>query len=576
MSAESHFHSPEGPYLRSVDGSVFALKSGKTIIGRVISCDIQIQDPCVSRRHCALTWSMNDISVDVLGTSNPTFVNDKCIRKGQSCVLFHRDRLLLGRTALTFFNFAAETDEPEQGAEARKRLDADSTRSPSESTILSFDLDPLFPAIDKQPSTDAALRELRKAYERLSIFYDLGREVGNIFDLDSLLAKVARRIRELMPVDSGVILLRRLDSYEPFLCWSNKGFQDTSRARFSRTLVARAIEQKRGLFIPDVTSQPGLADASSVERHQIASSIIAPILIADEVLGAICLSACGRDADFGPDDLALVSGVAGEVAIAVKNTHLADEVKRTTAEKERFEREIEIAAHVQRSILPTAPPSISGLDIAGVSTAAREVGGDFFDYVHLGDNSLGTTIGDVSGKGLAAALFTLQSKNVIHAFAIDNFSPADVLRKANSVMYDDYSRAEMFLSAFYAIVDLPSKLLRYASAGHNPPLLLKADGTCSFLNSTGSLLGIFSDLAIDEEATDLARGDVLALYTDGVSEAKSHSGPQFGCKRLTEKLREYHDLPAHEIADRILQDVASHTGRIHFDDATLVVIKVQS
>jgi len=477
---------------------------------------------------------------------------------------------------LTFYNFDASTNESEELTGGRERADSDSTKSPSQSTILSFDLGPLSPAIDKQPSLEAALRQLRKAYERLSIFYDVGKEVTSIFSLDKLLAKVARRIMELMPVDGGVILLRRLGSYDPFLCWNKKGFQDASRARFSRTAVARAIKQKRGLFIPDVSSQPELADASSVERQGITSSIIAPILIADEVLGALCLSFCSHDADFGPDDLALISGIAGEVAIAVKNIHLADEIRLATAEKERLEREIKIAAHVQRSILPTAPPSISGLDIAGVSTAAREVGGDFFDYVRLGDESLGAAIGDVSGKGLAAALLTLQSRNVIHDFARNKLSPADVLRKANSMIYDDYSRAEMFLSVFYAVVDLPSRLLRYASAGHNPPLLLKADGTCSLLNSTGSLLGIFSDLVIDEEAVDLATGDVLALYTDGVSEAKSGSGPQYGCERLTERLREFCHLPAPVIANRILQDVASHTGCIHFDDATLVIIRVQS
>ncbi len=561
------------PRLHTADGDVFPLKPGDNVVGRHSSCDIRLRDPSVSKRHCAIALSEGGASVTDLGSTNHTFVNQSCLREGQSTQLLDGDCLILGRSILTFFY--------KESASPRSRKPdavqgASSGAPSSETTMVSFDIGTPSHDAGEQPFSEAAFRELRKANERLSIFYDFGKNVGNILDIDRLLTNVARRIMKLIPADSGVIFLKRLDEYQPFLCWTAEGFRDVSLAAFSRTALNRAIQQKRGLFVRDTASEPDLSAAESVRQLQIQSTIIVPIVLENEVFGAFSLSSSGRHADFGPDDFALVSGIAGQIAVALKNAHLAEEIKRTTEEKVRLHKELEIAAHVQKSILPADPPSLPGLDIAGVSVPAREVGGDFFDYIPLGTDSLGTTIADVSGKGLPAALLTIQSRNVIRAFARENPSPADVLRKANSVIHDDYSRADMFLSAFYAIIDPAARVLRYASAGHNPPLLLRQDGACSSLLATGSLLGISPDLAIAEETVNLTANDLLALYTDGVSEARDRARTQFGCRKLAQRLGEYRDLPAHEIAERILREVTSLAGAARFDDATLVVIKIQA
>jgi len=572
MNAIPNVPSQQSPYLHAADGTVFPLKPGENIIGRAPSCDTQLYDPLVSKKHCVLTWSEDGVSVTDLGSSNHTFVNQVCLRQGQSSPVFHEDRLVLGRSTLTFLDPGHSAGQAEQ----RETPEGSALpRSASESTVVSFDVFPPLHGSRKKTFSEAAFRELRKANERLSVFYDFGRHVGNLLDIDRLLKTVARRIMKLLPADSGVILLKRLEKYEVRLHWAGGTFREVSEATYSRTAVAKAIDQKRGLLIQDISSQPELSAAESVRQLHIESTMVVPIVLENEVFGALCLSACGRRGDFGPDDFAMVSGIAGQMAIAIKNAHLADSIRRTTAEKERLQKEIEIAAHVQKSILPTSAPSIPGLDVAGVSLPAREVGGDFFDYITLGTDALGATVADVSGKGLAAALLTLQSRNVIHAIARENRSPAEVLRKANSVIYHDYSRADMFLSAFYGVIDSSSRTLRYASAGHNPPLLLRADGNCTALNSTGGLLGVTTVLPIAEETVSLGSSDLLALYTDGVSEARDDTGAQFGCERLAEKLAKYRDLPAQEIASQVLREVASFAGPNPFDDATLVVIKIE-
>ncbi len=563
---------PHEPYLQTADGATFPLKPGDNVVGRDRSCDIRLDDPSVSKQHCVVSLSEKGSTATDLGSTNLTFVNESCLRQEQSARLRHGDHLILGRTILTFFN----PKSPRLAARPADTLRGLPSRSPSESTIVSFDVGTVVPHKSEYPFSEGAFRELRKANERLSVFYDFGKYVGNLLDIDDLLTNVARRIMKLIPVDSGVIFLKRLERYKPFLYWTDEGLRDASEATFSRTALNRAIQQKRGFFIRDIASRPDLRAAQSIRDLGIQSTMIVPIILENEVLGALSLSSHGSQAEFGADDFAMISGIAGQIGIALKNAYLAEEIKRTTEEKVRLHRELEIAAYVQKNILPADPPSLPGLDIAGASIPAREVGGDFFDYVPLGTDSLGATIADVSGKGLAAALLTLQSRNVIHTLARDNLDPQEVLRKTNSIIYPDYSRAGMFLSAFYAVIDVAAGALRYASAGHNPPLLLRADGTCSSLESTGCLLGITRDLPIGEKRIDLAPNDVLALYTDGVSEVRDHTQSQFGCKQLAERLRRYRDFPAHDIAGRILREVTSFAGPTQFDDATLVVIKVQA
>jgi serine phosphatase RsbU (regulator of sigma subunit) len=572
MNSEEKTPSIEEPHLQAADGGTFRLKPGETVIGRDPSCEIRLYDSSVSKRHCAITFSEGSASVTDLGSTNHTFVNQCCLREGQSSPLLHGDRLILGRSILTYL-------DPHRPSPPSRRPDAiespASGADASESTIVSFELDTLSHEGGKQPFSEAAFRELRKANERLSIFYDFGTDVSNILDMEQLLRNVARRIMKLIPADSGVILLKRLREYQPFLCWSGEGFQDLRCATFSRTALTRAIREKRGLFVRDTASQPQLSEAESIRGLRIQSTMIVPIVLKNEVFGALSLSACGRQAEFGPDDFAMVSGIASQIAVALKNAHLAEGMKRATEEKVRLERELEIAAEVQKSILPTSPPSLPGLEIGGVSFPAREVGGDFYDYILREGNILGATIADVSGKGLAAALLTLQSRNILHALARESRSPADVLQKANYVVYDDYSRADMFLSAFYAVIDPARGTLQYASAGHSPPLLIREDGSRLSLRSTGSLLGISPDLSITEHSVDLADNDLLALYTDGVSDARDSEGNPFGLRKLAERLGEFRNLPAHEIAFRIVGEVTSLAGPARFDDATLVVIKVQ-
>jgi sigma-B regulation protein RsbU (phosphoserine phosphatase) len=250
------------------------------------------------------------------------------------------------------------------------------------------------------------------------------------------------------------------------------------------------------------------------------------------------------------------------------------ELKRTTAEKERLVKELEIAKGIQQSFLPEKEPEITGFDIAASNIPAKEVGGDFYDFIPISADKWGLTIADVSGKGVPAALFMALSRTLVRASATGNPKVGDAIEKANDLICAD-SKSGMFVTLFYAILDAKEKSLRYVNAGHNPPLLKHPSGGTVLLKADGIALGIIDGIKLEEAELQLEGGDVVTLFTDGVTEAINAVEEQFGQQRLLSIIEENRNLPAKEILHRIQEAVETHSGgQPQFDDITLMIIKV--
>jgi len=251
-----------------------------------------------------------------------------------------------------------------------------------------------------------------------------------------------------------------------------------------------------------------------------------------------------------------------------------DELQRTTAEKERFAKELEIAKGIQQSFLPDAAPDIAGIEIAAKNIPALEVGGDFYDFIPLGKDRWGLVIADVSGKGVPAALFMALSRTLIRASTLASADPAVAIGHANQLICED-SKTSMFVTLFYAILDSRAMTLDYVNAGHNPPLLLK--GTSSdvvLLRAKGIALGLTDDVDLQSVRMDLRPGDVLVLYTDGVTEAINDREEEFGEQRLLSVITENRMLPAGELLEEILAAINTFAGsRPQHDDITLMVLR---
>jgi len=250
-----------------------------------------------------------------------------------------------------------------------------------------------------------------------------------------------------------------------------------------------------------------------------------------------------------------------------------DELERTTAEKERFAKELEIAKGIQQSFLPDTAPDIAGIEIAAKNIPALEVGGDFYDFIPLGKDRWGLVIADVSGNGVPAALFMALSRTLIRASTLANADPAVAIGHANQLICED-SKTDMFVTLFYAILDSRAMTLDYVNAGHNPPLLLK--GTSSdvvLLKARGIALGLTDEMDLQSARMDLRPGDVLVLYTDGVTEAINDHEEEFGEQRLLSVIMENRTLPAAELLEKILDAISTFAGnRPQHDDITLLIL----
>lgn len=242
----------------------------------------------------------------------------------------------------------------------------------------------------------------------------------------------------------------------------------------------------------------------------------------------------------------------------------------------RINRELEIAQEIQQSLLPASPPAMPGLVVACRWVPATHVGGDYYDFFFPGEEFLDVVIADVAGHSFGSALMMTEARSVLHARVGIGHSPGRILAAVNELLHEDLSRAELQMSMFYARLDTKSGLLRYANAGQSPPLLYRArEGVFLELDAEGMLMGIRPDICFEEQTTRMEEGDILLLYTDGVTEAENSSWEFFGDSRLREVISLHHDCHPEEIMASIFSELEGFTGaRPISDDLSLAILKL--
>jgi len=247
----------------------------------------------------------------------------------------------------------------------------------------------------------------------------------------------------------------------------------------------------------------------------------------------------------------------------------------TTAEQERLLKELEIARGIQQSILPQKAPDIKGAKFAATNIPAREVGGDFYDFVPVAEDFWGLTIADVSGKGMPAAIFMGLSRTIVRASTTANLSAKSAITHANELICRD-STSGMFVTLFYAILDTINMKLHYINAGHNPPLLFReGENNIIELEAKGIPLGVAQDIEVEEKEISLLTDDILVLYTDGVTEAINENEEEFGKSRLIQLINDSRLLNAEEIVTTVQNEIISFAGnQPQYDDITLMILKV--
>ena len=276
-------------------------------------------------------------------------------------------------------------------------------------------------------------------------------------------------------------------------------------------------------------------------------------------------------AEYGSAEAAVLTACAAQFALMIENGRLT----RRIVEQEKLRRDLALAAEVQKRLLPDGPPATSLAALAAVSLPARTVGGDYFDFIDLGDQRIGIALADVAGKGVAAALIMSSVQASLRILSADgDLSLPQLAAKMNRFLHES-TGAKSYATFFYAQLEQGSRRLRYVNAGHLPPYLLRSAASIEELTIGGAVIGLFPQMAYDEGTADLEPGDVLVAFTDGVTEAMNASEEEFGEERLKALLRQIVHLPVDEISARISEALKQWIkDAAQYDDLTFVVMKV--
>ena len=318
--------------------------------------------------------------------------------------------------------------------------------------------------------------------------------------------------------------------------------------------------------MPDVRKDPRYVNA----RKETRSEMVAPIFSNDEVIGVFDLES-DQVNTYTEDDKQVLQLLASQVAIIVEKAMLHDQV----VEKKRLEAQLEVARHVQLSLLPPRDPVVEGFDISAYNFSTEEVSGDYYDFVKLYEDQLGLVIADVSGKGIPASLLMAFLRASLRAAIHIGYAPHVAMGKVNYLLWETIE-PHQYVTAFYGMLDATNRTLAFVNAGHNPPLLLSPDGGVRVIERGGLPLGMFRDTRYYEYYLPIEPGQILLLYTDGATEANSPDGEEYGRERLVAAVRAAQDRTARDMIDFIYNDVFEWSGgRGAGDDVTFVVIKAQ-
>jgi phosphoserine phosphatase RsbU/P len=338
-------------------------------------------------------------------------------------------------------------------------------------------------------------------------------------------------------------------------------------------LIGRVWQKGQSICLNELSEAPELAKLRG-SAFGSASVMATSLRYGQQDLGVLALANGPTGASFSQSDFVVFKSIAEQSAFALYNAIIYSMAN----EKKRLDHDLEIARDIQRILLPAEAPAINGFQISGINVPARQVSGDYFDYIHVDDERLGVAIADVSGKGVPASLIMAICRSVLRAEALRNPSPADVLRKVNRQLYPDI-KEDMFISMAYLILDHERNGITLARAGQDAPLLYKKQSqTVTPVKSPGMVLGIDSGNVFDRLTSDFAlrleRDDCLVLYTDGVTEALNTEGDEFGLERTVQTVRASAANGAQAIVKKLIEEVRNFTGsHPQNDDITLIAIR---
>ena len=426
---------------------------------------------------------------------------------------------------------------------------------------------------DADPVPQSLLLSHPEQAKTLMLLYEVSRELTAILDREELLRRVAERIKKIVDYDVFSVMLwneqtQHLESIFAMRCG------DSIPARMSvplhKGLTGTAAGERRVLRINDVTDDPRYILCET--GVSVRSELVVPLMLFDRLLGVLDLESSKAHA-FTTEHERMLTTLGSYVAIALENARLYEEARES---ERRLRNDLDTAREIQRQLLPKGAREIPGLELAAAYVPARELGGDFYDFLPYGQGRLGFVLGDVSGKGTAAALYGSLAIGTLREVVVDHArEPAGMLALLNQRLHG--ARLESrFIAMLFAVYDASTRRLTLSNAGGPYPLLVR-DGHVLTIRLEGVPLGLFPDTQYDQSVLDLQPGDIVLFASDGIHESENAGQEEFGLQRLSALLSTISpEDSASAIAERILAETDSHSGVgiAPHDDRTLVVLRV--
>lgn len=529
------------------------------VVGRDPSADIVVAERSVSRRHCRVIGSDEGVEVLDLGSANGVYSSGRPVQKIK---IAEGDEVQIGMAHLRVSKLPNRTGMiPIQGL--MDTVIAGDKDDPSTSSFSDTSRSVL-------DASKTAYKALEK--ERLALLIEAGKSLSQPLELNDLFERIMDHLFQILPVRRAVLVLKEDDGRLEARCLRPQTDQRELSEVASQSILRTVMEAGKPQIIDDAQLDTGFNMAQSILAANIKAAICAPLTSHDRVIGALYADYPGRAQLYRRSDLDFFGAFASLCAVALDNARLQSELR----ERERLQRDLAIAAEIQLGLLPDDSLDAPGFEMDWAYVPSKHVGGDFYDCTVVDEDRVALVLGDVSGKSIGAALFMARLMSFLRATVPEEPYPGQVLTRTNSLLGTRTNRV-LFATACYMVVSRSERRIRYASAGHNPALVLEPD-TDEFkeLGATGIPLGVDGDYVYEGRDIDFAPGAMVVLYTDGIVEARSEAGEQFGLDELKRLLLEHREDPVTEITRVLNQAITAWCRGSTFtrDDIAVVVVRI--
>ena len=549
-------------YSKKGEEIIIPLKDKRISMGRSEDNDIPILDPFCSGHHAFIYPSEKGYVVRDNGSKNGTFLNGKKIQAETK--LERGDEVLIGSTRIIFDKGLSTNVEVMEAPSTSENVN---TIIHVEEVLKKTDIDTTM----KATFATAEMEKVKSEHKALSVISEVSKALILHKPINELLDNIMDLICENLPMDRGVLMLKEGNppQFIPKVVRINNDSLKDRKIQVSQSIINMAVSKNSSVLTSDAQADSRFKAQESILKFNIHSAMCVPLWNNKEIIGVIYSDRISLLEQFSDDDLKLLTLLSNLAAVKIENAKLIVQ----SIEKEKMEKELDLAAKIQEDFLPKESPESKNFKIVGSNIPCYQVGGDYYDFITIDPSRLGVVVADVSGKGVGASLLMASLRAALHSELDPKYKIEEMAAKLNNFVHRS-SASNSFITFFYCELNNKTGEFKYINAGHNPPLVIGKKGKIQRLESCGLCLGMFPSTSYKASKVTLDVGDKAILFTDGITESRNKDNKEFDEEGLIKLIRKHSKLSAKELLEKINEEVDSFiSGAERMDDMTIVIIQ---